>query len=161
MNLTVTGHRPPKIGGYVQTDPLRVAVKRAMMEIVEKIKPDFGITGMALGVDQDFADICVALDIPFIAAVPFKGQENAWPEESRDNYEELLSLAHKVEIVSPGGYGAWKMQKRNEWMCYQAHEILAVWDGSDGGTANCVAFAEKLKLPIHRINPKDLRGTKT
>lgn len=155
MNLTVTGHRPPKIGGFSMS-PLRKKVRKAISEKLRELKPDYGITGMALGVDQDFAEICIQLGIPFIAAVPFSGQETAWPKESQETFHKLLKLAHHVEIVSPGGYAAWKMQKRNEWMCHQSHEILAVWDGSDGGTANCVKFAEKLGRPIHRINPKDL-----
>ena len=33
---------------------------------------------------------------------------------------------------------------------------LGDWDGSDGGTANCVRYAEKVGRPLLRINPKHL-----
>jgi uncharacterized phage-like protein YoqJ len=156
MNLAVTGHRPPKIGGYNENSPLRTAVRRAIRSRIRELKPDYGITGMALGVDQDFAKICIELDIPFIAAIPFKGQESAWPEASQAEYQNILAKAHAKETICLGGFAGWKMQKRNEWMVHQADHILAVWDGSSGGTANCVAFANEKSVPITRINPKEL-----
>jgi uncharacterized phage-like protein YoqJ len=70
---------------------------------------------MALGVDQDFAEICIQLGIPFTAAVPHLGQEVLWPEESQNKYRGLLGQAAQIVIVSPGGYAAWKLQKRNEY----------------------------------------------
>jgi uncharacterized phage-like protein YoqJ len=156
MNLAVTGHRPPKIGGYNTNSTLRHKVREAIKQKIELIKPDYGISGMALGVDQDFAQICIDLKIPFIAAIPFTGQESVWQQQDKDTYNKLLEQAHAKEIVSLGGYAAWKLQKRNEWMVHQCHELLAIWDGSSGGTANCVAFAEKVGRTIHRINPKEL-----
>jgi uncharacterized phage-like protein YoqJ len=35
------------------------------------------------------------------------------------------------------------MQRRNEWMVERADVILALWNGSSGGTANCVAYARQ------------------
>lgn len=31
--------------------------------------------------------------------------------------------------------------------------LIAVWDGSPGGTANCVKYAESLQIDIRRTNP--------
>jgi len=155
MNLTVTGHRPDKLGGYKECK-LHSLVKEAIRKKLLEIKPDYGITGMALGVDQWYAEICIELGIPFIAAIPFKGQENIWPPDSQRHYNELLEQAHASEVVCQGGFAGWKLQKRNEWMVYQSHEVLGVWDGSSGGTANCIAFAKKFERPIHIINPKEL-----
>jgi uncharacterized phage-like protein YoqJ len=157
MNLAVTGHRPQKIGGYDESSSLRTAIRRAIRLQIEVLQPDYGLTGMALGVDQDFAQVCIDLGVPFIAAVPFAGQESRWPEPSQQRFTELLSQAHDVVVVSPGPYAAWKMQKRNQWLVNQASALLAVWDGSDGGTANCVAYAAKKKLTTYRIDPKSLQ----
>lgn len=156
MILAITGHRPPKIGGYDPTAPLRVAVRAAIRKHLLEFKPEKGISGMALGVDQDFAEECHALDIPFVAAVPFKGQEGAWPEAARAHYDYLLGLAETVVVVRGGGFAAWKMQERNKWMVDRCSHLLAVWDGSSGGTANCVEYAKSQSKPITRINPKEL-----
>ena len=48
------------------------------------------------------------------------------------------------------------MQERNEWMVNNCDVLIAVWDGTSGGTANCVKYAESLQLDIRRINPKEL-----
>jgi uncharacterized phage-like protein YoqJ len=156
MILTVTGHRPNKIGGYNPNSPLRVKVRSKIYDFLAEHKPELAISGMALGVDQEFATICDQLNIPFIAAIPFAGQEKRWPADSQTYYQELLALAQEVVVVTDGNYAAYKMQKRNRWMVDKATDILAVWDGTTGGTANCVAYAEAVNKPIHRINPLEL-----
>lgn len=32
--------------------------------------------------------------------------------------------------------------------------VIAVWDGTKGGTANCVRYAKKLNKELVAINPK-------
>jgi uncharacterized phage-like protein YoqJ len=71
---------------------------------------------MALGCDIAFAKASLNLDSPFIAAVPFAGQESMWPPETRREYNNLLARAITVHVVTPGGYSAAKMQARNDWM---------------------------------------------
>lgn len=157
MNLGITGHRPDKLWGYRNECPeLYIVLWGAIEQIVLEKKPDYLITGMAQGADQLFAEIAIQLSIPFIALVPFKGQETMWPPAAQASYRELLEKAHEVVTVSPGGYAAWKMQRRNKEIVWQSSELIAVWDGSSGGTAHCVAFAEQQKVPIIRINPKEL-----
>lgn len=90
-----------------------------------------------------------------MAAVPFIGQELKWPQVSQDRYKLLLAKARETVIVSPGGYAAWKMQKRNEFMVDHANLLVAVWDGSPGGTKNCYDFALSRGKDIRRIDPRE------
>lgn len=131
-----TGHRPSKLGGYSDQafDRLVSVAIGALLEL----KPAQVISGMALGWDQALAQAACTLQIPFWAAVPFKGQESAWPERSQGQFRSLLAQAQGVTYVCEGSYAAWKMQERNEWMTDHANCILAIWDGSPGGTKNCV-----------------------
>ena len=158
MKVAVTGHRPNKLGGYELT-PLRLKISQKIYSILEKLKVDVAYTGMALGIDQDFARVCKMLNIPYIACVPCDDQDRMWPLGSKDLYSHLLSSASEIIVVTPGRYKPWVMQKRNEYMVNQLNDkddfLLAVWDGSSGGTANCVKYAEKLKKTIVRIDPKD------
>jgi uncharacterized phage-like protein YoqJ len=112
---------------------------------------------MALGVDQWAAMLCVKLNIPFIAAVPFPGQEGVWPENSQRIYKLLLKKADDIVIVSDAPFKAAKLQKRNEWMVDQCDKLIAVFDGTDGGTSNCVKYAEKHNKEIIRIDPTNFR----
>lgn len=151
MVVAFTGHRPNKLGGY-HPNPLRDFVVSALRKKLEELRPTFAISGMALGVDTWAAELCVELKIPFIAALPFEKQCEAWPEESQRRWYDLLKLAHRVHVVSPGEYAANKMQIRNRWMVDHATDLIAVWDGTPGGTANCVGYAWARNSPLHHID---------
>ncbi len=152
--IAVTGHRPIQLGGYGDT-PTRAVIVEALRAALLDLQPAKAISGMALGVDQDFARVCIELDIPFVAAIPFAGQERLWPHPAREQYRELLACATEVVTVCEGGYAAWKMQTRNQWMVNHCDQLIAVWNGGAGGTGNCVRYAERMGRPIHVIEPQD------
>lgn len=149
MIVAATGHRPDKLGGY---DLLpRRALGALAVEHLHYNRPTSVIVGMALGWDQAVAAACVTLGIPFIAAVPFEGQESRWPEESQQRYFRLLGHAERVEVISeyPGSRA---MELRNRWMVDHADEMLALWNGDLlGGTANCIRYAEQRGRPITNL----------
>lgn len=144
--LAATGHRPNKLGGYSQSAQ-EVLHKLATNFLLES-KPDKIISGMALGWDMAWARAAQRLGIPVIAAVPFAGQESIWPVESRRAYVEVLNKCADVVYVCEQGYAPWKMQIRNQWMVDNCTSLVALWNGTEGGTANCVKYAEKMYKPI-------------
>lgn len=139
--LAGAGHRPGELGGYSESARLRL-VDFAKLTI-DLYKPTAIISGMALGWDQALAEASVVMGIPFDAAVPFAGQEKTWPYQSIKRYRSLLSKARTVTTVCVGGYAPLKMQSRNEWMCDCADGLLALWNGIDGGTANCIRYTRE------------------
>lgn len=144
--LAGTGHRPDKLGGYSPVVAARlVDLARAALL---KYQPDEVISGMALGWDTALALAAIELGIPLIAAVPFEGQERKWRPEQQEQFRSILALASSVVIVSPGGYAVWKMQTRNEWMVDRATGLLALWNGSGGGTGNCIEYARTRQIEI-------------
>lgn len=146
-----TGHRPDKLGGYGESAFYRlVALARLYFSLDE---PSEAISGMALGWDQAFAMAAWELGIPFIAAVPFEGQESKWPGVSRTMYLGLLAKASRIEIICPGDYSPAKMQTRNEWMVDRSTELTALWNGSEGGTANCLNYANKVGRKVVNLWP--------
>lgn len=153
MIVAFTGHRPDKLGGYTVPNKISQRVCREIREKLNELKPTRAITGMAQGVDQWAAQICYMMNIPYVAAVPFVGQESIWPEMAQKRWRFLIGRAAEVVVVCEGAYAPIKLQKRNEWMVDHADVVLAVWDGTAGGTANCVRYAEKKKKSIVRINP--------
>ena len=48
------------------------------------------------------------------------------------------------------------MQKRNEEMVDRCDLLIGVWDGSKGGTYNCINYAIDHGREIVRINPTEL-----
>lgn len=154
MIVAFCGHRPNKLGGYKLPNPTYIHVCRQIEKILIELKPTKVISGMALGIDQWAANISHRLGIPFIAAVPFVGQEKAWPADSQKIYQKLIKLAADTVIVCEGGYEARKMQTRNEWMVDRCDTLIAIYNGDKtGGTANCINYAKSINKKIIFINP--------
>lgn len=153
--LGVTGHRLKKFRYYPAGTIPRIK-SRLRQEII-RLQPRELISGMATGTDQWTAEICVELGVPFVAAVPFNGQEKKWDRVTQRNYFELLERAKRVVVVSPGPYNPLKMDLRNEWIVDHSDILIAVWNGLGGGTANTVHYAREFKpeCRIIRINPSD------
>ena len=152
--IALTGHRPNKLWGYKLDEPHYGNVAHAVKRFIDENDVDTLISGMALGFDQLGARVALEWDTKLIAAVPFKGQESQWPAHSQKTYSNILDAADEVVVVCEGEYAPYKMQKRNEWMVDHADIILALWDGTSGGTANCVSYALKQGKPIYRLDPK-------
>jgi uncharacterized phage-like protein YoqJ len=134
-----TGHRPDKLGGY--SDEARDRLEQFAMVYLRHYAPECFISGMAQGWDQACAYACTVLGVPWIAAIPFEGQESMWPEAARKRYTRLLEGAKRIQCVSQAGFSKRAMQARNEWMVDNATDVLALWDGSSGGTGNCMRYA--------------------
>lgn len=149
MIFAATGHRPDKLGGY--SEAVNAKLRKLARGYLEEARPAKTISGMALGWDMAWAEASVDLGIPFIAAIPFAGQEGQWPEASKVRYWNLTLRACDIVTVCDGGYAAWKMQERNEWMVRNCTRLVALWDGSSGGTANCVRFAKSEGRAIHNL----------
>lgn len=144
MIIAATGHRPDKLGGYgahVQAKLFKLA-----RTYLESSGATHVISGMALGWDTAIARAALDLNLKLIAAVPFAGQASRWPQSDRATYLRLLRAAHVVHYVSEPGYDAAKMHKRNEWMVDTAQGLVALWNGSSGGTANCIRYARRKGL---------------
>ena len=161
--IAITGHRPQRLWGYDMSD-YHYEILRNKIQAAVRDKIAYSgatsielISGMALGVDTIFADLAIAMKmkgypVKLIACIPFVGQERKWPARAQEYYRNLLSMADEIVVCSPGDYDAYKMQVRNEYMVNRCDELIAVWDGSSGGTGNCVEYA-KSKKNITYINP--------
>lgn len=164
MKIAITGHRPNKLGNdYNLTSPLIQKIKLEIEEILFDYYTHITtnelilISGMALGIDTLFAKIAIEHKFPFIAAIPFHNQDCKWIDSSKKIYRELLSQAK--EVIDTSGefiYRPELMQIRNEWMVDNCDVLIAVWNGTSGGTKNCINYAKKQGKQIIYINPDKL-----
>jgi uncharacterized phage-like protein YoqJ len=148
----ITGHRPDRIGAWDPLHPVVERVQRALRDAIAKYRPAKLLTGMALGVDQWAAEACVELGVPFAACLPFDGQSDPWPPPAQERWQVLLEKAAEIVVVSPGPYKPWKMQRRNEYVVDNCDKLLAVHDGSDGGTYNCLRYARTVDREIDLLD---------
>lgn len=148
MKLMCIGHR------YIMYRPkVYELVHAKFTTMMIEMNPEVVITPMAVGFSFLAAEVCWKLQIPFIAAIAFEGQENKWQEFQKTRYRTLLTYAKEVVMVSPGGYEQEKYQIRNEWMVNNCDEVIAYFDhrATGGSTKNCLDYAVAQNKKINYI----------
>ena len=154
-----TGHRPDKCKGTEET--IRLKLKK---EIVNAIGAGYDtfITGMAPGVDTWAAEEILKIKaensaIRLIAAVPFPGVEKDRDAELRERFKTILDNADCVHYVCPG-FRRWAFHARDAWMVDRSSLVIAVFNGSHGGTEWTVNYAKKKNLAVALINDELTAG---
>ncbi len=148
-----TGHRPEKLD--ISESEVKFALFQEIMKSIENGFYVF-ISGMARGVDMWAAEIILDLKekylgIKLIAAVPFRGFEHNWSQESQTQYNEILSKADYVRYICPQ-FSYRSYQIRNEWMVNHSAKVIAVWNGGNSGTKNTIDHANKCGVELVHIS---------
>jgi len=184
--ICFTGHRPDKLGGYnwhtSKNQRIMKALRSKIIEVINNtdsnVKDFRFICGGALGIDQMAFEICYELKyselklngcrIELELAIPFDKQASKWFSKTDIDrfyrHQQLSDIITFVDLmegyefkgVPKGEYHPAKMQIRNRYMCDNSEAIIAVWNGSKGGTANCVNYAKKQGKEIIVINPDEI-----
>ena len=121
------------------------------------------ISGMALGVDLDFAKIVLSLrdnvyhTITLECDVPCPNQTLKWSSADKLKYESILKRADKINIIEER-HSPDCMLKRNRYMVDNSQLVIAVFNGIEhGGTWYTIKYARKTNTAIELI---DLCGLK-
>ena len=151
-----TGHRPEKL--LVTEQELRAKLKAAIKEAIPDGYCTF-ISGMSRGTDLWASDVVLQLKshyphIHLICAVPYPDFEKSWDEHWQILYHNILSRADLVRIIS-SHYHDGCYQKRNCWMVDHSSRVIAVYNGSSGGTQNTIRYAQKCAVSIVMCYPWD------
>lgn len=156
-----SGHRPNKlVWGANEDDPRCIALKERLYDAAEAVYRS-GIThficGMALGCDTYFCEAVFRLreehpEITIEAAIPCETQARAWTERDRARYFRLVADCDLESLISRE-YTSDCMIKRNKYMVDNSSVLIAVFDGTFGGTMQTVNYAVKKGLEIIKISP--------
>lgn len=139
MDIAITGHRPEKC---VDEIGVRYRFRRGFEEAGFKGTIDSVIYGGAAGCDLWAADEARRMGLSLTLAKPWAGHKSRVADaELYASLEEYCRQVHNVSdsLEFPGKY---IYQKRNEWMVDNATHLLAYYDGTEGGTANCWNYAD-------------------
>jgi uncharacterized phage-like protein YoqJ len=157
-----TGHRPSKFSfGYDENHPdcqrLKDMLRAAIEDSTEAGYRHF-ISGMALGVDTWAAQAVLDLrdagaPVTLEAAIPCRNQERRWRQTSQDIYNDILARADVRTLVNDRPYAPYLMIARDKYMVDASSRLIAVYDGTAGGTRHTYDYARKQKIVIVRIDP--------
>lgn len=172
MIIVGTGHRLDKIGSH------RDQICKEIDKRLDMLQPSLVITGMAQGFDQWLCEAALKRHIRVLAATPFPAQPDPWPARGQDEYRGLLRwvMAQGGEIVhvshtNPVSHAEASrlLRERNNWMVQRALRVppvgvmenkvlLACYNGDlQGGTINCIRYAQGKGLPVQAFDPYTLR----
>lgn len=143
-----TGHRPEKANRPIAE--IKEALRNAICQSAEDGFTVF-ITGMARGVDLWAAEIVLDLrkekKLNLICAIPFEGFEVHWSEDWQRMYRYVLEQADFVYVVGKT-YSRDIFCRRNMWMVNHANRVIAVYDGTSGGTRNTITYAQRSNVEV-------------
>lgn len=155
-----TGHRPGKLPWKTdERDPRCLALKQSMGREIERLyRSGYShfITGMAQGADLYFAEAVLEWketypQITLEGAVPCQSQADRWPEAERLRWRRVLD-ACDLETLVQENYDRWCMHRRDRYMVDRSAAILAVFDGTPGGTMYTLNYAMERHLEIRLLD---------
>ena len=147
-----TGHRPEKLG--VPSQVVKAGLERAIDEAIRDGYRTF-ISGMCRGTDiwaaQSVLDRKKTLsDLRLILAIPYPHCESEWGAEWQYQYRQVLSQADLVRYIQPL-FSRSCFQQRNMWMVLHSARVIAVYNGSAGGTRNTIEFALRKNVDVRSV----------
>lgn len=148
-SVCFTGHRPEKLTRS------EAAVKKDLeREIRQAIADGLNVffTGMARGVDLWAAQIVLRLrsagySVHLVCVCPYRGFERNWSPSWQAQYRDILAASDAVKYVC-GGYHRACFRLRNEWMVDHAARVIAVFNGTGGGTRNTIDYAARTGVSV-------------
>lgn len=173
VHVGFTGHRPNKLGGYDLSDPRYAVLQSDLEHYIERNLSVFntvvGHSGLALGGDTIWSKAILSMKkkfpgrVLFHAEIPMMEQPEAWFKQSDiDFWHEQVNRADSKTV-----YGSLQglsdaerkrmasvyLNKRNVGMINHSDVMLALYDGTKGGTGNAVRDANQLNVPVHIVHP--------
>jgi len=152
MRVGIVGHR-------LLPDATASLVREALREWLASRDPRslVGISTLADGADQLFAqavvDLCGTLEV----IVPAAAYRAGLPEQAQSSYDDLLRQANDVYQLDFRESTAEAHMAAGRELVNRSDVLLAVWDGQPargfGGTADIVTYARSRMVPVHVIWP--------
>lgn len=143
FKIAFTGHRHLK---YVD-------VEKSLTKLHSDYPDAVWITGGAFGLDSHAARYALNHSIPLWLVLPFPARLLClkWPKgDARDLLFRSVKECARLSVVSPV-FTMSAYQRRNEFMVDGSNILAAFFDGSPGGTANCVGYASKVGRKVIRF----------
>lgn len=146
------------VSGHQDREGLDWAWTRSQISEVISVRGPFleGITALARGSDQVFAEVCLDHGIPITAIIPLPNYDRCFEGAARANYHRLRDMASIIELRDePDPQQAFL--NAGLFVVDHCDLLIAVWDGQpatgSGGTADIVAYARAKGRAFVHLDP--------
>ena len=119
-------------------------------------KPLIGLTSLAIGADQLFAEVVLGCGGRIEAIIPFDGYDLKFTEgPDREAFRRLLEQAARVETLEKQGTDEDAYLAAGKRIVDLCDRMIAVWDGQPaagiGGTGDIVTYCKSQDKPVDLI----------
>ncbi len=147
-----SGHRPEKL--TESEHHIKRKLEAAIEDAIDAGYTTF-ISGLARGTDIWTARIVLKKrkrdkSIKLICAIPYDGFEKRWDETDKFQYRDIMKKADYVKYVCEH-YSKTCFQLRNKFMIDHSSRLIAVYNGSGGGTRNTINYAKRQGIEIINV----------
>jgi hypothetical protein len=136
-------------------------VRSAIRGEVQRVGITVGLSCLAAGSDQLFADVLIDEHLAHEAVIPCAGYESTFGSESLKTFERLLRLAARIHRLPFDAPSEEAFLAAGKWIVMQCQVLVAVWNGLParglGGTGDVVGLARAERRPLVHINPVEHR----
>lgn len=153
MKIGITGHQRLK-------DPAAWSwVRQEFDRLLSSVSsPVTGISSLAIGADQLFADAVLQSGGLLEVVIPFVGYDSTFAEgHDRREYLRLLERASDEEVLEGHGSDEEAYLAAGQRVVDRSDLLLAVWDGLPagglGGTGDVVSYALRHEKKTIHLNP--------
>lgn len=152
MVVGITGHQ------NIPSNAL-VFVKTGITRVLRRHIPDLiGLSSLAVGADQLFAETVLEIGGCLHAIIPCKGYDTTFRDpDGLNRFRHLLASAEQVETLSHSRPSEEAFLDAGKRIVNRSQLLVAVWDGRDakgkGGTADVVRYARDQNTKVVVVWP--------
>lgn len=153
MRVGITGHQ--RLEKSSDWDWTRAELENALRSLPQ---PLIGVSSLAIGADQLFAQLILNQGCALEAILPFDNYQRAFAAGlDRDEYHRLLKQASRVSVLSNAECDEQSYLLAGTTVVDRCELLLAVWNGQPaigpGGTGDIVNCARQKQKPLIHFNP--------
>ena len=167
LTCAFTGHRPDKLpylrqAAHAEYRRLSAVLFAICMELYGEGYTHF-LSGMALGVDMLAAEVVLKMrraypELSLTCVLPCRDQASRWNEADRLRHQAILLQADGIVCLQEN-YSRAAMLARDRYLVQHSDFVLAVFNGSPGGTKYTVDCALQAGRRVVRIDPLTFERT--
>lgn len=145
--VAITGHR--------DLENAALARRQIEAELARLDPPVVGVSSLAAGADQLFADAVLDSGGTLDVILPGRDYRESLPDEAREDFDRLLAAANEVSTLDNENVGKDAYVAAGLAMLDRCDVLIAVWDGERsrgrGGTADLVRLARERGIPVRIV----------
>ena len=153
MRIGATGHQ--RLPHPATWEWVRAEIEQTLEEVP---RPLVGLSSLAVGADQVFAECVIRRGGSLEVIIPFADYDGRFaPGSDRNNYLRLLHQSTRTVVLPGAGSDEESYYAAGKLIVDFSEILIAVWDGKPakglGGTGDIAQYALKTGKPVYHINP--------